>query len=107
MIRSERSAYLPLEENCEIDLINFLLKHNSWEGIRLKVINGSDPYIYIYIYIEREREREKELGSNVNSILVVNVMTTKIAPRGNIYSEYHALFRVNKGAQALFTLNNA
>ena len=36
------------------------------------------------------------LGSNVNSILVVKVRTTKIAPCGNIHSEYHALFRVNK-----------
>ena len=36
------------------------------------------------------------LGSNVNLILVVNVRTTKIASHGNIDSEYHGLFRVNK-----------
>ena len=37
-------------------------------------------------------------GSNVNSILVVNMSTTKIASRDNIHSEYHALFKVNIGA---------
>ena len=39
-------------------------------------------YIYIYIYIYREREREKKKSSNENSIFIVNVSTTKIAPRG-------------------------
>ena len=72
--------------------------HSFYNKSVLYMISFIYIYIYIYIYIEREREREREreLGSNVNSILVVNVRTTNIAPRGNIHSEYHTLFRVNK-----------
>ena len=41
-----------------------------------------DPiYIYIYIYIYIEREREREESSNENSFFILNVRTTKIAPR--------------------------
>ena len=49
-----------------------------------------DTYHQLYIYIYRG------LGSNVNSILVVNLRTAKIASCSNIHSEYHALFKMNK-----------
>ena len=52
----------------------------------------------VKIYIEREE------SSNVNPYFIVNVSTTKIAPRGNLKRATKVLFRLNK---ALFRLNKA
>ena len=74
-------------------------------SFKMHMFSFDPSYIYIYIYIYIV------FVSNVNSILVMNVRTTKIAPRGNIHSEYHALFRVNMSRDTIlvvftFTIKN-